>query len=59
MTAQEKCFNVCLPRIIITCIIYSPTSYNFYKEVGAMNTSYNITKRRQSCSFVQWVFGDT
>ena len=24
-----------------------------------MTTSYNITKRRQSCSFVQWVFGDT
>ena len=31
----------------------------FYEKAGAMTTSYNITKRRQSCSFVQWVFGDT
>lgn len=40
--------------------IYSPVSSNIFKqEAVAMTTFYNITKRRQSCSFVQWVFGDT
>lgn len=40
--------------------IYSPVSSNIFKqEAVTMTTSYNITKRRQSCSFVQWVFGDT
>lgn len=26
---------------------------------GNYDSSYNITERRQNCSFVQWVFGDT